>query len=61
MEEVVAALDTAKDIDERPKAIVSVTQKGYGILPLLEEAGDTNFHGKPLPEEMAEKALELLA
>ena len=61
MEEVVAALDTAKGIDDRPKAIVSVTQKGYGILPVLEEVGDTNFHGKPLPQDMAEKALELLA
>jgi transketolase len=39
---------------------VAETKKGFGILPVLEEAGDTNFHGKPLTKELAEKALALL-
>lgn len=57
---VVTALETAAHITDGPTAIVSQTRKGFGILPVLEEAGDTNFHGKPLPPEMAEKALALL-
>ncbi|QDU81024.1 Transketolase 2 [Polystyrenella longa] len=61
MEEVVDALKTSESITDRPKAIVSKTQKGFGILPLLEEAGDMNFHGKPLPPAMAEKALAMLS
>lgn len=58
---VLTALETAVNHSDGPTAIVSQTQKGYGILPVLEEAGDTNFHGKALPEELAEKALSLLA
>ena len=61
MGEVVAALDAAAAVTDRPTAIVSKTQKGFGILPVLEEAGDLNFHGKPLPADMCEKALELLS
>ncbi|MAT16714.1 MAG: transketolase [Planctomyces sp.] len=61
MEEVVDALKTAEAVTDKPKMIVSKTRKGYGILPLLEEAGDTNFHGKPLPPAMAEKALAMLS
>ena len=61
MEEVVAALKTARKVTDRATAIVANTKKGYGILDVLEEAGDTNFHGKPLPPEMAEKALALLS
>ena len=45
----------------QPTAIISKTQKGFGILPVLEEQGDLNYHGKPLPPDMAEKALKLLA
>jgi len=61
MSETVEALKVAAEVTDRPTAIVSKTQKGFGILPLMEEAGDMNFHGKPLSPEMAEKALELLA
>ena len=61
MEEVVDALKVATGITEQPTAIVSQTKKGFGILPVLEEQGDLNFHGKPLPPDVAEKALELLA
>lgn len=60
MGEVVAALKVAASITDRPKAIVSRTQKGFGILPLLEKEGDLNYHGKPLSKDLAEKALALL-
>ncbi|WP_437185147.1 transketolase [Planctomicrobium sp. SH668] len=60
MGEVVAALQAAAKITDRPKCIVSRTQKGFGILPLLKEEGDMNYHGKPLSKALAEKALELL-
>ncbi len=60
MDEVLAALKTAKSVSDRPTAIVSNTKKGFGILPVLEELGDVNFHGKPLPPEAAEKALAML-
>lgn len=61
MEEVVEALNVAKTITDRPTAIISQTQKGFGILPVLEAAGDINYHGKPLSKELAEKALALLS
>ncbi|MCA9070518.1 MAG: transketolase [Planctomycetaceae bacterium] len=61
MGEVLSALETAAGVTDRPKCIVSETQKGFGILPILEEAGDLNFHGKPLPKDMAEKALQFLS
>lgn len=60
MSAVVDALKNAAAVTDRPKMIVSKTQKGFGILPLLEEQGDTNYHGKPLSSELAEKALALL-
>lgn len=61
MSEVVAALETARGVTDQPTAIVANTRKGYGILDILEEAGDTNFHGKPLPPDLAEKALAMLS
>lgn len=61
MSEVVGALQAAQQVSDQPQVIVSQTKKGFGILPVLEGAGDLNFHGKPLPPEMAEEALELLA
>ena len=57
MAEVVDALRAAADVTDRPTCIVSQTQKGFGILRVLEEAGDLNYHGKPLSTELAEKAL----
>jgi len=57
---VVKALETAAQITDRPKAIISMTKKGYGILPVLEATGDSNYHGKPLSPELAEKALAYL-
>jgi transketolase len=61
MAEVVSALETATAVTDKPTLIVSETKKGFGILPILEAEGDLNFHGKPLPPDLAEKALELLA
>lgn len=60
MGEVVAALETARGISDRPTCIVSQTHKGQGILPLLEKLGDLNHHGKPLTPEQAEEALAML-
>jgi len=60
MAEVVAALKTVSTVSDRPTAIVSRTRKGFGILPLLEAEGDINYHGKPLPPDLAKKALAFL-
>ena len=57
MGEALDALQQAKANTDGPTCIVSQTQKGFGILPLLKEKGDMNMHGQPLPPEMAEKAL----
>lgn len=56
----VAALTIASNIKDRPTCIVSQTQKGYGILSVLETEGDLNYHGKPLSEKLAEKAIAVL-
>ncbi len=60
MQAVMGALKTAVSITDKPTAIVSKTKKGFGILPVLEAEGDVNYHGKPLPPAVAEKALALL-
>jgi transketolase len=61
MEQVVSTFEATRQVADRPQMVVSQTKKGFGILPILETAGDVNFHGKPLPPEMAEQALALLA
>jgi len=60
MEAVLKGLEQARQVKDRPTAIVSKTRKGFGILPLLEQEGDMNYHGKPLSEALAEKALQLI-
>lgn len=60
MGEVVSALKTAQQVKDQPTCIVSKTRKGFGILPVLEQEGDVNYHGKPLSPALAEKALALL-
>jgi len=60
MQDVVQGLTAARAVTDRPTAIVADTKKGFGILPILEQAGDTNYHGKPLSKELAKKALALL-
>lgn len=61
IEEVIDALTKARAVKDNPTAIVSKTQKGFGILPIIAPTGDLNYHGKPLSKELAEKALALLA
>jgi transketolase len=60
MEAVVKALEAVRQVKDRPTAIVSKTRKGFGILPLLEQEGDVNYHGKALSKPLAEKALQLI-
>ncbi len=61
IEQVIGALETASNVTDQPTAIVSQTQKGFGILAVLEEEGDLNYHGKPLTPELAQKALALIS
>lgn len=61
MEAVVEALKTARGISDRPTCLVSKTRKGHPVVPLLEKEGDANFHGKPFPPELAEKAIEMVS
>ena len=61
IENVLPAFDAALAVTDRPTLIVSKTQKGFGILPILEEEHDMNYHGKPLSPKLAEKALALLS
>lgn len=58
--EVVDALDDARGVKGTPQAIVALTEKGHGIKPLLTELGDPNYHGKALPPDVAERALEMI-
>jgi transketolase len=60
MQAVVDGLQKARQVTTGPTAIVSKTKKGFGILPLLEQEGDLNYHGKPLSKPLAEKALQLI-
>ena len=57
MEAAHKTLTEAKAHEGGPTCIVSQTKKGFGILPVLEPGGDMNFHGQPLPKDLAEKAL----
>ena len=52
------ALAAARDVAGRPQVIVAHTVKGKGI-PWVER--DFSYHGKPLPEDEAERALALFA
>jgi transketolase len=58
MKEVVAALQKAVANKGRPSVIVSRTVKGWPIQTILTK--DPNHHGKPLTEEEAAKALQLI-
>jgi transketolase len=60
MEAVIKGLEQVRQVKDRPTAIVSKTKKGFGILPLLEQEGDVNYHGKALSKPLAEKALQLI-
>lgn len=56
-QEVLTALEAATSQSDGPALIVSQTQKGFGILNVLQAEGDVNYHGKPLSPALAEKAL----
>lgn len=58
--EVMKALERARGVKGQPTCLVSLTHKGQGILPLLEKLGDTNYHGKALPEKELDEALKLV-
>jgi len=51
---VMAALDNARTITDRPTAIMARTFKGHGVSFLNDKDG---WHGKPLSPEQLEKAL----
>jgi transketolase len=58
MKEVVAALQKACANKGRPSVIVSRTVKGWPIQTIFTK--DPNHHGKPLTEEEAAQALQLI-
>ena len=60
LSEVLDALEEARTVKDRPQAIVACTEKGHGIKPLLAELKDENYHGKALPADVAERALEMI-
>ncbi len=52
---VLAALDHAKSVEDRPQAIVARTIKGHGVSFL---AGKEHWHGKALSKDQLAKALQ---
>lgn len=54
MEEVVSTLETCKQNDDTPNAIIAETVKGKGV-SFME--GDNDFHGKAPDDEQLEQAL----
>ena len=60
LEAVLEALSDARNYPSQPQAIIATTEKGHGIVPLLKELNDENFHGQALSAEVAEKALQHL-
>ena len=59
LEEVSDAFDWARGVSGQPQAIVARTVKGKGV-SLLESAPH-KWHGKPIPEDEEEKALQEIA
>ena len=57
MEEVLIALKRARAVKGQPTCILSLTRKGQGILQLLTQLKDENFHGKPVPAKYLDEAL----
>jgi transketolase len=58
MAAVVAAFKKATETRGQPSVIISQTKKGYPIQDLL--GSDHNYHGKPLPPDLAKKAIEYI-
>jgi transketolase len=57
MRQVVAALDRARRTRQAPTAVIARTVKGRGIEGIEDAEG---WHGKPLPKDMAERAVAAL-
>ena len=55
-DEVAEAFDWARSVTGHPQAIIARTIKGKGVSLLEAEQG--GWHGKPLPPEELDKALE---
>ena len=58
--EVLEAFEQARQTKGKPTALVAHTEKGHGIGTVLEELKDRNYHGKALPKDWAQKALEII-
>jgi transketolase len=58
LNEILLALDRAKQIKGKPSAIVARTIKGYPIHTIL--ASDPNHHGKPLTKAEEAQALAMI-
>jgi transketolase len=56
LREVLKAFERARAVDGLPSCIVALTHKGQGILNVLRKLGDTNFHGKPVPQKYLDEA-----
>lgn len=56
LEEVTAAFEWARGVQDKPQAIIAKTIKGKGVS--LLEAKQGGYHGKPIPPEEEAKALE---
>jgi transketolase len=58
LNEILVALDKARQIKGKPSAIIARTIKGYPIHTLL--ASDPNHHGKPLTKDESAQALAII-
>jgi transketolase len=58
LKQVLDALDKAIKTKDRPSVIIARTVKGYPIQDLL--SSDPNHHGKPLTQDEADKAIEVV-
>lgn len=55
--QIVDAINIAKSTKNQPTMIIAKTFKGYGLDEISDEPG---WHGKPLSQELAEKAIKQL-
>ncbi len=58
VEQLMAAFEQAKNVKGKPTVILAKTIKGKGVSFLEDKEG---WHGRPLPKDLAEKALAELA
>lgn len=57
LEAIDQAYETAQHVDGRPVVVLARTVKGKGATEIEDQNG---WHGKPLPKEMAERAIQAL-